>query len=577
MKYIIGAYSQIPYGASDDAYEKLLSDQIRPLLTLLYQNSNYKILIRLGINFFEWLENNHPEINMLIFDLCKKNQIEFLSSPEYDAILSLIPNHERSKFIEKTTSYIRKKFQKKPRGFFNSYQIFNPSIINAVSLSSIDYIVTSTYEQKLNKEFFNKPFYMEEMGKGINVFPIDDRFSKEVFEFNKQKYSSEKFISNVLRLIDESSNSPNLIMLNLDYLSFSHDSFNVFVKIYEKINNNCTLPSLYLNDKEINTVFYLPSGIYGRDFLMTKSYSVNQLILDNKKYYKNFSLNNFYRDITHDFKKNSDLKKNIDSLLMKSSAGSVYIKNTYTDSNVENYANKFICEIESKLFGDYSSDLPLQTDIVGDRFPQDIFPLKNQLVFINRKGAVVDRWSSFDFMTDLAFFDSNGSFQDSLKSTLKQKIPSLYNKVYELKSLDKKRQDVVYYLSNIEINKNHLDIYKRYRFNKNSVCLDIDLENIGPTIIKDVVYENTVKLSLSENSVESINENSVLYTNSNTMMDVLINFNIPVEIISKPIFSNDNVYKYHMLKISHPLNINDKQIDHLCINIKLEKSKEKHL
>ena len=138
MKYIIGAYSQIPYGASNEQYETLLENQIRPLLTLLYQNSIYKILFRLGINVFEWLENNHPEINMLILDLCKKGQVELLSSPDYDAILPIIPNHERSLYIEKTISYIRKKFSRRPKGFLNSYQIFNPSVISAINTCSID-------------------------------------------------------------------------------------------------------------------------------------------------------------------------------------------------------------------------------------------------------------------------------------------------------------------------------------------------------------------------------------------------------------------------------------------------------
>ncbi len=577
MKYILGAYSQIPYGASNDAYETLLENQIRPLLTLLYQNSEYKLLLRLGINVFEWFENNHPEINMLIFDLCKKEQLELLSSPDYDAILPIIPNHERSIYVEKTISYIRKKFLKRTKGFLNSYQIFNPSVISALGLCSVDYMITSTFEQNLGRELYNKPFYMEEMGKGIYVFPIDDRYSREVYEVSRLKYSAEKFIANMLKLVKDSSNSPNLIMINVDQISNNPDYFKVFTNIYGKISSNCTLPSLYLNEKEIKNSFYLPAGLYGRDYSVSKAFSVNQMILENRKSCKNYSLNNFYRDITHDFKKNSDIKKNVDALLMKAEAGSVYIKNMYTSSDTENFANKYLCDVESKLYSEGYSDFPLQTDIVGDRFPQDVFPLKNHLIIINRKGAVIERLSCFDFMKDLAFSDSDGLFSDSLKSLSSQKLPLLNNKCFELKSIDSKRQDVVYYLDEIEINKTRLAIFKRFRFYKNNVVFDVDFENTGSSFLNDLIHENILKLNLSETAIDKVNGNSVILIDPDSFMEIQLSFSMPVEISCKSVYDSNNLYKYHLIKISHIMNINEKQVDHLSINMKIEKTKEKHI
>ena len=158
MQYILGAYSQLPFGASREEFETLVARQLKPLLTMVYRNSELKLLFRLSITEFDYLEMYHPELNMLINDLCRKGQLEILTSTYYDVVLSLIPSHERSSQIEKTTTYIRKRFSKKPRGLWFYNQVFNPPAVPLVSLSSLDYIVISTYNQINGAEESAKPF-----------------------------------------------------------------------------------------------------------------------------------------------------------------------------------------------------------------------------------------------------------------------------------------------------------------------------------------------------------------------------------------------------------------------------------
>ena len=123
MKYILGAYSQLPFGSPEEDYEALLSKQLKPLLTLMYQNPTYRLLLRLGSNVFEYLEQKYPEINMLINDLSRKNQLEMLTSSYYDTFINLVPAPERFPQIEKTTTYIRKHFAKKPNAKITALKI----------------------------------------------------------------------------------------------------------------------------------------------------------------------------------------------------------------------------------------------------------------------------------------------------------------------------------------------------------------------------------------------------------------------------------------------------------------------
>ena len=147
MQYILGAYSQLPFGSSKEEFETLVARQLKPLLTMVYRNSELRLLFRLSITEFDYLEMYHPELNMLINDLCRKGQLEILTSTYYDVVLSLIPSHERPSQIEKTTTSIRKRFSKKPRGLWFYNQVFNTPSVPLVGMSSLDYVVISTYNQ----------------------------------------------------------------------------------------------------------------------------------------------------------------------------------------------------------------------------------------------------------------------------------------------------------------------------------------------------------------------------------------------------------------------------------------------
>ncbi len=155
----------------------MVSKQLKPLLTMVYNTKDIKLLFRLSIAEFDYLETFYPEINMLINELTRRSQMEILTSSYYDVILSLIPTHERASQVEKTTTYIRKHFSRKPRGLWFYNQVFNPTSIPVVGLCGLDYTVISTYNQISNSVEATKPFYTDEMGKDVLVFPIDDRFS----------------------------------------------------------------------------------------------------------------------------------------------------------------------------------------------------------------------------------------------------------------------------------------------------------------------------------------------------------------------------------------------------------------
>ena len=110
---ICGAYSQIAPGTPSSIMESLLSEVYKPVLTYIYQHPEMKIHFFLSGAVLEWFELHHPEINMLIADLVKKEQLEMLTGAYYQPLLSLLHPKDRSSHIEATTTFIRKKIWEK--------------------------------------------------------------------------------------------------------------------------------------------------------------------------------------------------------------------------------------------------------------------------------------------------------------------------------------------------------------------------------------------------------------------------------------------------------------------------------
>ena len=364
MQYILGAYSQLPFGSSSEEYEVLLSSQLKPLLTTVYQNPGYKLLFHLSASEYEYYEANHPEINMLICDLCRKGQMEILSSGYYDVVLSLLPAHERSAHVEKTTTYIRKRFTKKPKGLWCYNQIFTPSLIPMMSVSGLDYILISSYNQMVNGQLMNKPFYMDEMGKTSLVIPFDDRFSRETYDFSRGISSLDKYLADMEKLALGVSGLINTIMINLDQLAPLEGSNAVFPLLYSKLGANSTLPSVFLSQNEVKRSFYLPAGVYGRDISMGKALSINQYILENPVLSRNLGILNLLREAMRECKKNTDERKNMEKLFLKASACGLYIPEQGMSPAIRRVSNRCLCvnlalaqtrQLADRMFSFYQS------------------------------------------------------------------------------------------------------------------------------------------------------------------------------------------------------------------------------
>ncbi|MDD4397551.1 MAG: hypothetical protein PHT39_08270, partial [Sphaerochaetaceae bacterium] len=132
MIFSFGIYSQLPNGTQNSVLERLLSRTVTPLLQRLYRKTDEKMTFVLSGYEMEWIENNHPEINVLINSLSRRGQIDFLSSSFNGLCLQMLPPSERASEIERTSTFIRRRYSKRPSGFWAFQQIWNSSFLSAM-------------------------------------------------------------------------------------------------------------------------------------------------------------------------------------------------------------------------------------------------------------------------------------------------------------------------------------------------------------------------------------------------------------------------------------------------------------
>ncbi|MDC7242398.1 MAG: hypothetical protein PQJ44_00045, partial [Sphaerochaetaceae bacterium] len=277
MSYIVGAYSQLAEGTSNEVFEHILNTTLQPLLTEVYTREDAFLQLYLGGAVLQWLEIKHCEANLLIKDLSKSNKIDMMTGSFHQAILPIVPSADRVSQIERTTALITKKFKKLPKTFWCYGEIWDPSLISCLSLSKIDKIIISLDNKETFQNRLNKPFKMQEIGKSVDVIPIDTRISKLVHDFGLQKITFEEMFLEIKNL---NNNSIQVVMINLNQLCQGQITKEQVNLLFSYLFDNCEKSFDKIYNKNQLELGYLDKGWYGFDALVSKKSIQGELYQD---------------------------------------------------------------------------------------------------------------------------------------------------------------------------------------------------------------------------------------------------------------------------------------------------------
>lgn len=209
-RIIVGTYNHTPEGAGESEFETAYQVCWRPFLSVLYRFPELNAVVHYSGTVLQWLERRHPEFLMLLDEMATRKQIEILGGAFYAPILPLIPVQDRLGQTEALTTFIRKNFGKKPRGFWIQDYAWEPSLPSMLRTCGFEYsflpidLMRSVHESAFTP---SSVCLTEDQGRNIAIFPVHD-----LSEVAGPLQSPEKAIDH---LLSECENE-NLITLMFD-------------------------------------------------------------------------------------------------------------------------------------------------------------------------------------------------------------------------------------------------------------------------------------------------------------------------------------------------------------------------
>ena len=197
---IFGTYNGLPPGSTDVELEHAYQRSYKPFLTTLYKYPTVTAAIHYSGTLLTWLHDRHPEFLMLLNDMVKRNQIEMLGGAFYEPLLPLIPASDRSGQIELLTTYLRRRFGKRPRGIWIPEFAWEPSLPVSLKNCGMEYtfLDAAMFDEAdiPSREQF-RPVKTEDQGKSIEVFAVQSSFGL-TDAFDTDKSDPEQYLKKIV-------------------------------------------------------------------------------------------------------------------------------------------------------------------------------------------------------------------------------------------------------------------------------------------------------------------------------------------------------------------------------------------
>ena len=180
-RIIIGTHNHLPLGRSEEAAERLYQESLKPFLAVLYRYPGFPVTLHYSGILMEWLEESHPELLTLLGEMVSRGQVEVLGGGYYDPILPLIPTNDKLGQLEKITTWLRVRFETRPRGCWIVEKIWEQSLASVLRASGMDYTFVDDGQfamAGLDGDDLYRPFITEDLGKIISLLPVSQRMSE---------------------------------------------------------------------------------------------------------------------------------------------------------------------------------------------------------------------------------------------------------------------------------------------------------------------------------------------------------------------------------------------------------------
>lgn len=523
MPLIVGAYSQLSPGTPLPILERALAEVYKPILTYIYKNPELRIHLYIPGTILEWFEHSHPEMNMLIGDLVKKEQVELATGAFQQAVLHTVQGKDRSGQLEATTTFIRKRFGKRARTVWFFNQIWSPAFVSAMRMGMLDRLLISGYDRLHNLHAALEPFTMQDMGKTIEIFPTNDSVDALIAQLSLAEISYKEFTDKLGEISLDTTDAYHTIMLNLDALLQASTMVaslppipDLFVMILDHFKQQSGQKTALLSSIPVGSIKqrgYLAASWYGRDSTIKDIGSFNDMFIKYEELNHMYGRLLYLVDLARIFKKNKDIKKRVEALLLKAASGGAFVLDASGGcyrSGYRSYVYRYLNDAERLLSKNEDIPYPRELDIDFDGHDEMVWMGKNIGVVVDSQGgtlaeinylptgwnygntftgyaAEVDRLSfptlkdgSFQRSFNDVFLAHDARIEDYAKHISRQTFDTGTIE-YTLEMHPKNKNEIIAScsLEKIPFGIGNIEVTKHYRFRAHTIVIDYTLKNWG--------------------------------------------------------------------------------------------------
>ncbi|WP_457751858.1 alpha-amylase/4-alpha-glucanotransferase domain-containing protein [Thermococcus sp.] len=177
MKFIFGIHNHQPLGNFGWVFESAYERAYRPFMETLEDYPNMKVAVHYSGPLLEWITNNRSEHLDLLRSLVGKGQLEIVVAGFYEPVLAAIPKEDRIEQISLLKDFA-KEIGYEAKGAWLTERVWQPELVKSLKNAGIEYVIVDDYHfmsAGLSKENLFWPYYTEDGGEVIAVFPIDER------------------------------------------------------------------------------------------------------------------------------------------------------------------------------------------------------------------------------------------------------------------------------------------------------------------------------------------------------------------------------------------------------------------
>lgn len=255
IQLIIGTYNSIPLGGSESFREEQYQQFIKPFLSTLYLFPEIPSVLYYSGILLQWLEKKHPEFLDVLGEMVSRKQVELLGGAFYDPVLTILHRSDALGQIELLTTYIRKKFGKRPRGAWIPEMEWEPWLASTLRTCGMDYTFLGEYHFNaagvMNRYV---PYLTEDQGKTIYVFPLFEQIAESL-----EKTSPKEVVRTILT--HQSASEDRLVTLLVPGEYCANKKIEEFLlELRESGQIECTQPNRYVRSTQVGYKTYFPCG-----------------------------------------------------------------------------------------------------------------------------------------------------------------------------------------------------------------------------------------------------------------------------------------------------------------------------